>query len=75
LKVSQITSIDQKSENFGVVATLRMEWLSPELAAESGEQVPSQRVYKAENLVKILSERNLTWPAHSFYNLQGRIAY
>ncbi len=75
LKVSQITSIDQKAENFGVVATLRMEWLVPELAAKSGEQVPPQRMYKAENLVKILSERKLTWPAHSFNNLQGRIAY
>ena len=32
-------------------------------------------MYKAENLVKILSERKLTWPAHSFNNLQGRIAY
>ena len=75
LKVSQITSIDQKAENFGVVATLRMEWLVPELAAKSGEQVPPQRIYKAENFVKILTERNITWPAHSFYNLQGRIAY
>ncbi len=75
LKVSQITSIDQRAENFGVVATLRMEWLAPELAAKSGEQVPQQRIYKAENFIKALAERNLTWPAHSFYNLQGRIAY
>jgi hypothetical protein len=75
LKVSQITSIDQKAENFGVAATLKMEWLVPELAVKSGEQVPAHRIYKAENLIKILSERNLTWPAHSFYNLQGRIAY
>ena len=75
LKVSQITSIDQKAENFGVVATLRMEWLATELAAKPGEQVPLQRMYKAENFVKILTERHLTWPAHSFYNLQGRITY
>ena len=44
LKVSQITSINQKAENFGVVATLRMEWLTPELAVASGKQVPKQRL-------------------------------
>ena len=75
LKVSQITSIDQKAENFGVVATLRMLWSEPELAAKSGEHMPLRRMHKAENFIKILAERNLTWPAHSFYNLQGRIAY
>ena len=75
LKVSQITSIDQKAENFAVVATLRMQWLAPEFAAKPGEQVPLQRMYKAENFVKILTERHLTWPAHSFYNLQGRITH
>ena len=75
LKVNQITSIDQKSENFGVVATLRMEWLSPELAAESVKQAPPQRLYRAEDFLKILTERHLTWPAHSFDNLQGRIDY
>jgi len=75
LRVSQITSIDQKAENFGVVATLRMEWLAPELAAKPGVQVPQRRLYKAEDLVKIFTERQLIWPAHSFYNLQGRIAY
>ena len=75
LKVNQITSIDQKSENFGVVATLRMEWLIPELAAESVKQAPPQRLYRAEDFLKILTERHLTWPAHSFDNLQGRIDY
>lgn len=75
LKVSQITSINQKAENFGVVATLRMEWLTPELAVASGKQVPKQRLYKAEEFLKILTERQLLWPAHSFENLQGRIDY
>lgn len=75
LKVHQITSIDQKSENFSVVATFRMEWLTPELAAKPGENAPPQRIYKAEDFIKIVSEKQLLWPIHSFYNLQGRIAY
>ncbi len=75
LKVSQITSIDQKAENFGVVATLRMEWLAPELAVSPGEKAPPQKFYKPEDFLKIVNERHLIWPAHSFYNLQGRIDY
>jgi Neurotransmitter-gated ion-channel ligand binding domain len=75
LKVHQITSIDQKSENFSVVATLRMEWLTPELAAEPGEDIPPQRIYKAEDFIKFVTEKQLLWPVHSFSNLQGRIDY
>ena len=75
VKVSQVISIDQKAENFSVVATLRMRWLEPELAVESKKQIPQQRVYKVEDFQNILTEHHLTWPAHSFYNLQGRIDY
>jgi hypothetical protein len=75
LKVSQITSVDQKAENFGVVATLIMEWVSPELAVNPGEIQPQQRIYQADDFLKIVTERRLLWPVHSFHNLQGRIDY
>lgn len=31
--IDQLTSIDQKSENFGVVGTIRMEWTDPDFDA------------------------------------------
>ena len=75
MKVDQITSINQKKENFGVVATLMMERSIPELAAKAGEQVFAQRMYKASEFVRLMNEQHLMWSAHSFHNVQGRVDY
>ncbi len=75
LKVDQITSINQKQENFGVVASLLMEWHEPQLAAKPGEKAPPQTIYTPSDFIKIMTERQLLWPASSFYNLQGRVDY
>ena len=75
LKVHQITDIDQKAENFGVVATLIMDYAEPGLAAKPGEEVQSQRMYRIEQFIGLLTDRGLFWPAHSFYNVQGRMDY
>jgi Neurotransmitter-gated ion-channel ligand binding domain len=75
LKVDQITSINQKQENFGVVATLLMEWHEPQLAANPGENAPLQTLYKATDFGKMMMDRQLVWPAHYLYNLQGRVDY
>lgn len=75
LKVHQITDIDQKAENFGVVATLIMDYTEPGLAAKPGEEVQPQRMYMIEHFIRLLTERGLSWPAHSFYNVQGRMDY
>lgn len=74
LNVHQITEINQKSENFSVVATLIMRFNEPTLADESGEKNLA-RPYLAPNFVKLMEDRGLTWPVHSFYNLQGRVDY
>lgn len=74
LKVHQITEINQKSENFGVVATLIMRYNEPALADISGEK-KLVRAYNAPNFVRLAEERGLIWPVHSFYNLQGRVDY
>jgi len=75
LNVHQITRIDQKAENFGVVATLAMQYNVPELVAKPGEAVPPLRMYKAEDFIRLAADRGLIWPAQSFYNAQGRIDY
>lgn len=74
LKVHQVTEINQKSENFSVVATLIMKYNEPALADSSGEKNLA-RVYLAPNFVGLIEERGLIWPVHSFYNLQGRVDY
>ena len=77
LKIQQVTGINQKEENFGVVGTLIMKYHEPALALEEGEGGSDQppRMYEANNFVRLMTERNLLWPASSFYNAQGKIAY
>lgn len=75
LQVHQITSIDQKAENFSAVASLIMDYSEPGLAAKPGENVPPRRMYRSDKFIHILVERGLSWPAHSFYNVQGRMDY
>lgn len=75
LKVHQITGIDQKAENFGVVAALTAEYNEPGLAAKPGDATPPWRMYKVAGFTRLVADRGLTWPAHTFYNAQGRIDY
>jgi len=75
LKVDQITSVDQKAENFGVVGSLALEWNEPKMAAKAGEKLPPERFYLAEDLAKVMTERQIIWPAYSFFNQQGRMHY
>jgi len=75
LKVDQITTINQRQEIFGVVATLRMEWFEPALAANPSQETAEQRIYKAEEFGKFATEHQLVWPVHNFNNIQGRIDF
>ena len=75
LKVEQITGIDQKSENFGAVVALVLKWNEPGLAINPGEKDRPRRMYSVASFVDLLTKRELSWPAFSFYNLQGRVDY
>lgn len=75
LKVHQITGIDQKAENFGVVATLIMRYNEPGLVAKPAGKTPSKRMYNFEGILRLMNEQDLVLPAHSFYNVQGRMDY
>ena len=75
LKVEQITGINTQKENFGVVASLRMEWKDPRLAFTPQPGEPSQRTYTTTTLLKMLESKNIRWPAISFSNQQGRVDF
>ena len=75
LNLHQITGINQRSENFGAVASLVLTWNEPELAASSGEDDQLTRTYQYSSFINLLTERGLSLPTYSFYNLQGRIDY
>ena len=74
LKVHQITSINQREENFSAVASLIMKWYEPGLEFESkGNGLP--KMYEGSQFISIMADRDLLWPAISFFNAQNRISY
>lgn len=74
LKVHQITSINQREENFSAVASLLMKWYEPGLEFESkGNGLP--KMYEGSQFISIMADRDMLWPAISFFNVQNRISY
>ena len=71
IKMHQITHVDQKSENFGVVATLLMEWQDQALAFNPEDINKRNKIYNGENFRSELNRRGILWPEYTIYNQQG----
>ncbi len=70
--VDQITHIDQKAENFGVVANLRLEWEDPELAFDVKQSGQDVKVYSRDAFARFVDENGLFAPGFVIHNQQGR---
>ena len=70
--LQQITNVDQKAENFGVVATLDMEWFDPRLAFSPDTCDCSFQVYNGTDFADFIVENELVWPEFTLFNQQGR---
>jgi hypothetical protein len=72
LRIDQITHVDQKSENFGAVGNLRLEWHDPNLAFEPLEsELPVRRHERSAFTIKA-DEENIFYPRFTLFNQQGR---
>jgi hypothetical protein len=71
IKMHQITHVDQKSENFGVVATIFMEWQDQALAFNPEEINNRAKIYNVANFRSEMHHRGILWPEYSIYNQQG----
>lgn len=72
LKMQQITSVDQKGENFGVVATIQMEWQDPALAFSPDECQCYFKTFSDIAFTNFVAEQNIVWPEFTLFNQQGR---
>jgi len=72
LTVDQITAIDQREENFSVVASLRANYRDPELAYTAAQGDPPFRLFHLSDFLKYAQERKSHWPGIVFDNQQGR---
>lgn len=72
VQVEQIKFVDQRSENFGVVANLRMEWFDPVLAYDASGDKKKFRTYRLNDFVAYTDRNNLFMPGYIIDNQQGR---
>ncbi len=72
IHIDQITGVDQKSENFGVVGTIRMEWTDPALAFEPGDDQLALKVLAPEDFVELAAAQNLIIPRIVVQNQQSK---
>jgi hypothetical protein len=71
LKIQQITGVNQKEENFGVVGQLWMEWRQPDFAFRADTLQRHYKVFTGDSFRRYMSEQGLLWPDFTFFNQQG----
>lgn len=70
-KLQQITGVDQKAENFGVVGTLVMHWRDPALAFDPEVTRVRFKVFTGDAFSAEMSRRGQIWPQYTVVNQQG----
>jgi len=71
IKLEQITNVDQKSENFGAVASLVMHWRDPALAFDPETVNDRYKIYSGDSFSAEMSRQGQIWPQFSIVNQQG----
>ncbi len=69
-ELDQITGVDQKSENFGVVGNIWMEWTDPELAFSPDECNCNYKLYRS--IDDFVEAEGTRWPEFTLFNQQER---
>ena len=72
INMQQITSVDQKAENFGVVATMQMTWADPALAYSPDTCQCNFKVFRGGEFVSFVNDNDIAWPEFTLFNQQGR---
>jgi hypothetical protein len=72
IQITQITGVDQKAENFSVVARLRMEWQNPKMTYQPGDFRGDVRALDSEDFLAFARENQVLVPVATYENLQAR---
>jgi hypothetical protein len=72
LLIDQITGIDQRKENFTVVAYLILDWIDPAFAYNTDTCKCNEMEYTQQQFENYISQNNLDWPNFLILNQQGK---
>jgi hypothetical protein len=70
--VDQISAVNQKDENFGVVGDLVLEWKDPAFAFSPDSCQCSYKTFDLPQFEKYIVHQGLKWPRFVFFNQQGK---
>lgn len=71
IRIDQVTSVDQKAENYGAVVVLRVEWTDPALAFDREEVGREIQVFNPGALAEHAAEIGAVIPAFVIHNQQS----
>ena len=71
VQIDQITGVDQKAENFGVVANLIMSWTDPDYAFSPDNCNCNAKTFTGNRFNSFVTEVEGRWPEFSIINQQG----
>jgi hypothetical protein len=70
--VDQIIDVNQRSENFGAVGDLVLEWNDPAYAFNPDSCQCSYKTFTPLKFEEFIVQHGLRWPSFVFYNQQGK---
>ncbi|MFA9403141.1 MAG: hypothetical protein ACERKY_08760, partial [Anaerolineales bacterium] len=70
VKLEQITDVDQVSENFSAVASIKMSWVDPKLAFRPDSCQCSFKVLTLPEFRLLIAQNGTRWPEFSILNQQ-----
>ena len=71
LRMDQITGVDQRLENFGVVGSLLLKWQDPQLAFDPQSCKCRLKIFNGDAFPQFVQARDTDWPDFVFFNQQG----
>lgn len=71
VRMDQITGVDQRGENFGVVASLMLDWVDPELAFNPESCGCRYLSFSGDAFAQYVQQHAGRWPEFVLFNQQG----
>jgi len=72
LRMDQITGVDQRSKNFGVVVSLLLKWQAPLLAFDPQNCKCRMKIFNGDAFAQFVQSRDTDWPDFVLFNQQGK---